>query len=363
MALGRIIKALTLVLLMTSCSGNDVIPKLVPLEQFEVQEIVQDITTTDFLAPQVDIVIVIDGSGSMGTHINNVEANMDKFIDELVAAKLDFRIAITISGHTRMTEHRHLYSDLRATYNSGIFHTNDSSDQPPYFVTSSTPGVVDILKARVRVGTMNDAVETFFGPVLDAIEHSQNRPENLGFFREEAYLVPLFITDSDDQTYLTNHLGLRTGLIDVSDYYQKLVSFKGASDLVIPYGVIIPTAYGNRPPCSRGGEPEPYRIEDFIKMANGLTYDLCSASFGTQLADLATDLVTRVNGVFQLEVVPDPATIAVYYGHRKLPNDPKTGWVYVAETNSIVFGRDIHLDPDPNARLRVEFVPANSFRN
>ena len=151
--------------------------------------------------------------------------------------------------------------------------------------------------------------------------------------------------------------------MEVKDFYDQLVAFKGRPELIIPFSVLIPTAYGNNPPCSRGGEPAPHRIEEFLDLANGFAYDLCSPDFGVQLATLGEDLSKRVTGSLQLLTVPDPRTITVSLGDRVLPNDPRKGWTYNPETNRIHLGREIEPHPDPNARFHVQYVPANTFRN
>lgn len=342
--------------LLTGCSGNDAIPKLVPIQEFEQREFKQDISSTDFMAPKVDILMVIDGSGSMGPHIANVERNIDRFLDAIVSARLDYRIAITIAGYVRAGEHQRLYGNLRSTENSGLFHTNDNLDTPPYYVTNRTPDVLNVLKSRVRVGTANDAQETFFGPVLDAITHAQSSPHNMGFFREDAYLIPIFIMDAEDQT--------RVNLQPLSpfDFYNQLLAFKRSKELIIPYAVLIPTAYGTSPPCSRNGEGQPHRVEEFLHMAGGVYYDLCSPSFGLELSKLADDLTGRVSGAFRLNAVPDPRTIEVYLGEELLPNHPERGWIYNPDTNEIRLGLEIDAPIDEEAQVRVTFKPANTFQ-
>jgi hypothetical protein len=353
-----------LTLFFTACSDRPEIPKLVEPKSFERQQFKQDVSSVDFSDPLVDILLVIDGSGSMGTHQQNVESNLDKFLDRLTQAQLDYHIGVTISGYLREVTWQFLYPDRLVKANSGLLHTNNAADKPPYFVTRTTPNLLDVLKGRVRVGVNNDAIETFFGPVLDAIEHYSNgHPYNAGFFRERAYFVPIFITDTADQTKVNGSL---VNYLEADEFYKTLVDFKGKSSLIIPYSVHIPSAYQNTPPTGCYRDPDskyqgiPVNLEDFVRIGGGEYYDICASDFGVQLAALADDLSKRVAAKFTLDVVPDPTTIVVYYGSQVLPNHPKDGWIYMPETNSLHFGSNVK-PPHEGAQIRVEFTPANKF--
>jgi hypothetical protein len=339
---------------LAACSGTVDIPKLVPLETFGEDHVVQNVSSANLTRPSVDILLVIDGSGSMSTHQDNVQKNIDIFVDYLTQAKLNYHIAVTISGHDRDSQWNAQY-DVKSTANSGLFHTANLNDPKPYFVTNNTTRGIQILKDRIRVGTGNDPIETFFGPVLDAIEYSFIDDRNRGFFREEAYFVPIFITDADDQTTV----GFGS---EPTSFYQRLIAFKGTADLILPYSVHIPVSYGSRPPsgCTRdGGSPQ--RIEEFLRFAGGKYYDVCAADFGVQLTNMSEDLVSRVSSYFDLKEVPVPETITVRFGDKVLPNHPEKGWVYFPDSNTIRLGREIDIPRVDDAELRVEYQRATTF--
>jgi hypothetical protein len=162
---------------------------------------------------KVDIIFVIDNSGSMSEEQGNLARNFPVFMDELAGLQgADFQIA-SVS------------SDLGA----GAGSTNDSCAQSggDRGVFCSVKGMdfctrcgVDVSRGRF-LRTINPNYQgnirsvftcmSTFGTTGCAIEHSIGAlrnallaPENAGFIREDAYLAFVILTDEDDCTAPAN---------------------------------------------------------------------------------------------------------------------------------------------------------------
>lgn len=326
-------------------------PKLRPTPNQIVEKLDDRIEIS--LNAKVDIIVVMDGSGSMSTHQANLKQNIGAFVQELTKASyLDYRIAVTIAGCRRAAGHSQYSSDL---CNEGLFHRASSAEKEPYFIRRGDPDEDVLLRSRLEVGTANDSRESFFSPVIKAITAPLNQhPANRGFLRSQAYLIPIFVTDTDDQS----------DLYDARQFYDNLIRIKGSSDLIIPYGAIIPSGF-RRVGCSRdpvNNTPgEPVRIEEFLRTAGGSHFNLCGGSFGADLVQVAQDLVSRVEPVIYLEDRPYVPSIRLYYGGEEIPNDFEKGWVYDPQRNIIKLGQWLDLQGKRNLAFQISYVKANRF--
>lgn len=225
----------------------------------------------------VDILWLVDSSGSMAEEQAELGAKFDAFIDELVSIGADFRLAVVTT-------------DTRSRDASGRFQTS-----PGGFVaagcTRSTPeleaqcaGVqlddpfldvrdytnadrtVDIERLRndfeciASVGDCGNAFEAGLDAISMAVAPDMIAAEgfNSGFFRDNAFLAVVMLTDEDDcsggsafspatdvDCYVSE---TRAALTPVQRYYDELVALKdGAEDRVLVAGIIGPDDFEDPP--------------------------------------------------------------------------------------------------------------------
>ncbi len=299
-------------------------------------EKVKDSSTNLIFDPSVDILFVVDDSGSMSDAQRNLAANVDKFVAEFSKNQLiGYHIGVITSSEEFLSYTGHGGGRLSGN---------------PYFVERATPNGLTILKSNINVGTSGDSMEKFFTPVRKALEGPIEQTYNKGFLRPDAFLAVIFLTDTDDQSYMSAQ--------DMRDF---LVRLKGSPEKVLTYGVFKPVT--NSICYDRGGELPPVKLEDFLRLMNGgkLTneLDICDSDFGTKLAAVGSELEQKIGKIMYLNQAPDPATIEVRFGKQILPNDIVKGWTYDPSRNALLFGPKVALKPEPpGTKLEVTFQPA-----
>ena len=287
--------------------------------------------------PSVDILFVIDNSGSMEPHQNNLSRNINRFIQNFVKKSgLDFHIGVVSTDMDN------------SSWNSGPCCGRLTGT--PHFVERTTPNFNVVLSRNMIVGTNGSAQEESFGPVMAALTDPNLTGSNTGFYRSKSHLAVIFVTDAEDQTRM-----------NVDDFFKFLVALKGDTSKISVYGAIVPS---NEKNCDRD-EPQGYprRIESLLsKVSNSGSnvMSLCSADFGDRLASLGDDLLRRVGSLIYLNRRPNTKTIRVTFGSQIIPADPLVGFKYDSFRNAIILGEKIVWSTQPaGTKVQVAYEAAN----
>lgn len=267
----------------------------------------------------VDILFIIDDSGSMASHQSNLRNNVSLFVGELGKnKKIDYQIGV-------------ITTDNSSTIRGGRLVGN------PKIITPTTPNGLLKLMDNLMVGTYGSGTEEVFDPAVRALSEHANGA-NKGFLRPEAYLAIVVLTDAEDQSDRYN----------ANQFYQFLLGLK-KNDVkrIITYGAIIPSG-SNSSICYRDGYEEPVRLEEFFTITRGLSFFLCDPAFGTQIANIGKDLVKKVVLKVLLDRLPVLSSIKVTYGTQVIPASIEDGWIYLPEENAITFGPNIVWSEQPD---------------
>lgn len=309
---------------------GDETPKMVPRPEMPKEDYTEKPTDFTVFNPKVDILFVIDDSGSMSSAQQNMSQNIAMFSSTIAQMSvLDYHIGVVTTDMDSYSRKGRLVGS-------------------PAYVEKTTPDLVARLSRNMLVGINGSGTEYMFNPVLAALTSPLDTTMNLGFHRKDAYLAVIFLTDADDQ-----------GNYSARDFHQELVKIKGNTDKVLGYGVIRTLATAK----SCDGMEEIYgKNEEFLSLVvnGGKTQknvlSFCSTDYGTKLAEFARDIVSRSAGTVKLNRVPKVETIKVTYGTQVIPNDAAEGWVYVPSTNSLRLAAGIKWeDQGPNVGLTVDF--------
>ncbi|MCM2283030.1 MAG: VWA domain-containing protein [Bdellovibrionaceae bacterium] len=320
----------TAVMSLAACSPAS--QKLVEQPRGKFEKVKDKGDTKMIFTPKVDILFVVDDSGSMLNHQDNLAANIQLYAEELDKNKiLQYRVGVI----TTSTD----------TYAPGPGE-NGLLVGSPAVIERGTPNGVSVLAQNLKVGISGSGTEKFFEPVKSALTPPLVHNENAGFYRPEAFLALVFITDTDDQS---------SG-VSSRQFYDFLTQLKGDKEKVLFYAAYIPSLDAK---CNRSGEELPRRIEDLLFISGGKGFGLCDADFGAKLAGIGTDLVNRVGKRLLLSRPPDVSTIEVRYGNQVIPNDARLGWTYDPAQNALVFGDDVvFTDQGANTEVEVNFIAA-----
>lgn len=287
------------------------------------------------ITPDVDILFVVDDSGSMSAHQDQLATNIELFTKEIFKLKfIDFHIGVISTS----------------MWGSGSKGSRGRLYGNPKFIDRTTPNPDDVLSEHIMLGTNGDSSEKMFDPVYAALTEPNLSRYNKGFYRDGANLVVIFLTDAEDQS---------DNIDDPSKMYDFLKTLKsGDASRLYAYGAIVPT--DDIDSCERDdGSMKPYKIEKFIKMMGGSYYSLCDDDFGTKLANIGTDVATRISRYIYLERRPVLETIRVAFGSQVIPPSSTDGWVFEPDYNAIRLSTGIVWTPQPaGTKIQVTYKAA-----
>lgn len=252
----------------------------------------------------VDIVWVIDNSGSMRVIQNEVITNTEKFLREFrLNRSLDWKMGLLST------------SERQAPFIGFTDHLG-----------RSTPDPISMFQTAVRrLGTSGDATEKSFKPVMDKLREFPN------FLRPSAHLVTIFVTDEYEQSRISAREFL-------DDMYRRK---NGRKQLVKAYAALHASDFGCR---TSYGDQVVYKgspFEAVITETGGKVYSTCTNDFGVELANLGNEIVAAISSpVILLSRRPIASTITVTYKGDLLVGGPKEEggfWVYDPEANGVRF--------------------------
>lgn len=154
---------------------------------------------------KLDLLFVIDNSGSMGQEQANLIANFPMFITVLDASGLDYRVAVTTTSrdyHYNMT----LPVGGSLPQNTGAGDDGRmlqpaSCSMTKRWIDKGDPTPAQTFSCVANVGTSGNSDEMPLGAMRDAFEDRMMDNTNAGFRRNDALLGVVFLTDEEDCSY------------------------------------------------------------------------------------------------------------------------------------------------------------------
>ncbi len=352
--LGRVAAAVCVLAVMASCSPET------PYREPHLGQPVEKVRNSEEHATfnqEVDILFVVDDSGSMSSHQSNLSKNIKQFTAEVQKTQmLDYHIGVVTTSMDGATPY-----DPADPYSSGCDSPNTrwggeracgDGKLVHYktgisFIDRHTPNGLNVLEQNLLVGISGSGQESMFDPIAAAVTPPLSTRENAGFLRPNATLAIIMVTDAEDQSTKMNPQSL----------YNLLVQLKGGhADKVLAYGALVPSSVAN-PACESDQGDAPLKVEEFLNLAKGIEYNICDPDYGTKLATIAKDVIEKVGKFMYLSRPPVVDTIVVTYGSQVIPNDVKTGWTYDPVRNALVFGDGLKYSVQPaGTQLEVNFT-------
>jgi len=263
--------------------------------------------------PLLDVLWVIDNSGSMNPFQQALADNMVDFMNIFLAASPDFHMAF-------------ITTDSYGFQGGGYINNNTSQ---PASSASSILASIGIHGSGHEKGIQYSKQSTDIGPAA---------PGSM-FFREDATLVIIYVSDEPDFSTggWSNYVNHFTNLKDSDKLHMVSIVGDDPSGCTFSYGNITRTiGYGSG-------------YIDITNYFNGSVYSICSTDWGMQMEDLAETVSKRRR--FEL-TEPDPMenTIEVYVnGQQAL-----TGWSYDSTENWIEF--DSGSEPEPGDTIEIKYA-------
>ena len=298
-------------------------------------------------SPKVDLLLIIDNSGSMAEEQQAVRQNLNRLWSRIALANADFHIAVTTSG---VYPYAAGWTQCPGGANGGeagrFFPVDNSS---PRILTPQTPGVQDALFANLNVGLCHWD-ERLLEPAIDALTApliSETKllgtpwpaDGNAGFLRDDARLSILAVTDTDDDDDVPNPPSVESMVAQI--YAVK----KGIKEMVSFTGIV---------PLQNCATIEQFgpRNRQIAAAMNGTLYDICDLKHMGDTLDHAVGDLMQPLASFPLGAHPrDPAQIRVTVNGAQM-----TGFSYDPRTNRIVFAQG--SVPPPGSTINASYDPA-----
>ena len=281
---------------------------------------------------EVDILFVVDNSGSMCEEQAQLRDNVDLFVDQLSRAGVSFNIAVVttdIDDPTESGQFQNLPDGETGPACTQIVDISEcpselGQDPPPLVISSSdsryrNAGVLNIEAVRrdlgcsVTVGTRGNGFEAGLEAARLALSPGLLGTTNTDFLREDALLAVVFLTDENDCSD-GGALDKTNGnicewesdqLVPVEEYVDHFVSLKGDNpENLVLAGIFAPDS-GLR--WSFGEEVIPSCTSDLGEGYSGWRYEeavesvpfhfaenICADNFSDGLSSIAQTIQTAL---------------------------------------------------------------------
>ncbi len=276
-------------------SGNDPANPEVEVLQYGDGDVEQWYSQTHLQEeiPILDILWVVDDSGSMNRFQSNLSSNIGLFVGTFMATGAD--------------------------YHMSVITTSDATASP--LITSTDFDPAGALAVDVMVGIGGSGMEKGIQFAERALSDSSSVGPGSAFFREESTLIVIYVSDEPDHS--------DGGWSSYTTFFDNI---KPAGQF-IPYGVI-----GDYPGGCSGGT---YGGAQFgsgywhmIDRYGGDWYSICATDWGVQLQNLANALAAkRTYGLEEQDPIVDSIEVRVN-------GQVTTDWEYSEDSNSVVFAED-----------------------
>jgi len=306
---------------------------------------------------KIDVLWVVDNSGSMASSQQDLMNNMTSFTNEFWSKGIDFRMAvITTDAYRSLFGAGAAISEFRK--NSGFA-----------VIDPTTPNGDQKLVQNINQGTSGNGDERAFQSFKVAL--SANINAQYQFPRQDSFLAVVIMSDEDDYSHDTSSsMGGTPGDMSVysdpalhpvsmyTDYLDQITSSTPTNRryTVHSIGVFDSQCQAQRNQIN-GGQRIGIRYQQISQATGGETVSICG-NFATDLQRIAIKSIQTATR-FQLNREPNPATIQVWVNGTSIPQDTTNGWTYDDENPDFFLIFHGSAIPAAGASITVRFDPVS----
>lgn len=281
---------------------------------------------------KLDIIWVVDDSGSMKNKQVALGTNFSSFINDFIKKDFDFKMAITTTDCSSSAKCGKTVQGSDVVLNS----LNAKADPVKFKADFNT---------LVKVGVAGSGYEMGLKAVDEFILKDQNPNKALKFLREDSHLAIVIISDEDDGSVAT----VGTMPFDaVEKYTNAFKTLKSKGDLIKTYFVVDQfdrTVY--QPGKQPANLPGSSRYKSAAVNTSGMVMDVY-ADFAPSLAKMSADIIQLLDS-FVLSNRPIAGSLKVYVN-----NIESTDYTYNDTTISIKFNQNAL--PPVGAVIKVNYL-------
>lgn len=315
---------------------------------------------------KIDLLFIVDNSGSMDEEQANLSASFNNFIGEFTDKELNFQIGV-ISTDTVTTAAHWTNSPYNNFNNSGrgtLLYRKTSGYQK--ILTSFMPDatVKTQFANNVLIGTNGSGAESGILSATQFLDTARLAGWNNGFIRSDAFLSIIVVSDEDESYGNTNSTYIKNNTTDknarINGFLAALDTAKGVVDgdrSRIRFDAVVATDFSfcnNAVPGSVISASAVGTVYmEVAQTLSGVSVPVCT-DFSSAIADIAEELVVATTR-FHLAQPPDGPINGVYVNEGAVPHDATNGWQYLSASQEIEFrGTAI---PSAGASIRVDYIP------
>jgi hypothetical protein len=326
-----------------------------PLPTKHQQEFVQNDRS------KLDILWVIDNSGSMAEIQNQIRQNFRQFAEHMQTMDVDFQMGVTTTdvctGRRQNPEDEACPGYQGPAGLQGQLHRVNGTS-----ITSSlSANMLEEFSALSNVGIGGSSFEHGLTAVRQAVA-SETVDAPTGLKRNDSYLAIMVVSDEED-----DGVGLSRPNEQGINYWKdgKTRYFYDAAALVADLKVMLPDGrfslnaiVGTRQPsgsmCTyRSGNRQASALEEGAEyhkaatLTGGMTESICDESWSAKFDRLARGINNQLHA-FKLDRLPLPASIVVFVNEAEAD-----GWHFDQTQNAVVFRPE--MLPPPGSSIRIEY--------
>ncbi len=270
---------------------------------------------------KVDILLVVDNSGSMDKHQSYLASSSQKLMQRLVELGFDFQIGVTST-------------DISSGGHKGKLIGS------PAVITAHTPQAGSKLHERILLGVEGSNVEEG----LEAAKMALTNESNLGFLREDAFLLFVVLSNEND--------GSTDSTQNYAKFFAQVKPALPGRERGWMLNFIGVTGAANED-CKTFGDYKSIgtRYMDLAAFTGGTTSTICTADLSAAVKGVEKALLTVLTEIV-LSRQPNPETLRVYFNGQEIPNDAVNGWTYSSAKNSVLF----HGTYIPKVQTKIDIV-------
>lgn len=292
-------------------------------------------------AGEVDVLLVVDNSGSMQPYQEELASNFAAFLTYFEEGNVDYHIGVV----TTSVEAPEYFAGSGCTEEDIAAVPAGGALAGDTWITPATTGGDELFQELVSVGTCGNGYEMGLETAYLALTGAATE----GFLREDAYLSVIFVSDEEDSSPMTT-----------DDYINAYRDVKGQRERdVFNASSLVVTSLEecSARQISSGANPGT-RYLDVAEQTEGVIGSICQDDFNQIVQELSL-ASSRLTDTFYLSELPDVTTLEVGVDGELIPCDAGI-WRYDRlqyqgeERGAIIFERDAL--PAPQAQINVRYL-------
>jgi hypothetical protein len=323
-------------------NNADVPSVIVPIEGEGVLETEETDVFIQLTGQDVDVLFVVDDSGSMGEEQSNLASNFSQFISEASTWQNNYNVGVTTTdvdsdGGRFLGSPRIITpATWQSFQNSAQVGTSGSGTEKGLNAAQLALTLPNIADTSTVCASATDCSEP------DACYDGFCGGPNRGFLRSDATLEVVFVSDEDDQSPA-----------DLNFYINFFKNIKGFynSNLFHAHAIVGPPGGCS---SSSGDASAGMRYIDLANATGGNVASICQSDFADSLASIG-EIAFGLKTQFFLSRVAEPSTIEVRINGTLCATGGGGNWTYDAASNSVIFIEDGGCMPQPGDEIEIYY--------